>query len=80
MTAIDFAEKLPPPIAYRYIKNVKNSRWGYDIKKNRYDQYPIENFIFDAFSWESSPEGYEYWQRIYNIICEGGLDDTDRIR
>lgn len=80
MTAIEFAKKLPPPIAYRYIKNVKNSIWGYDIKKNRYDQYPIERFIFDSFSWASTPEGCEYWQKIYHIICLGGLDDTNRIR
>ena len=79
MTAIEFAEKLPPPIIYRYIKNVKNSRWGYDIKKNRYNQYPIRRFIFDAFSWDDSPEGWVYWDIIHKMVCSGGLDDTNRI-
>lgn len=61
----------------KYFKNNK-SNFAFDkyeiLLKRSYD-----NLIVDSFSWISSPEGHEYWEKLHykwDRICENYINNN----
>lgn len=74
MTPEQFAKKyLTPPVAKRYINNVKLWNKRLDgirrVKCGRnFSYHIIADFIMDGFSWMDSVEGDSYWSDIHRKI------------
>jgi len=62
----EFDEKLKKlRVKTRFLNNLKKKRANPEMILQRLNTYEIFNeFISEAFYWEDTPEGYDYWDEI----------------
>lgn len=70
-TILNWLETLPSPIRERAIENCRVSFNGDTtvVKKS------VGDALVAAFSWENSPEGLDYWNRIYEGLLNPSLEE-----
>ena len=55
----------------KFMDNIINPKWIDMLRKEEHltdtlTSGPWYGFIGNAFSWENSPEGYDFWENIYS--------------
>lgn len=50
----------------KFIKNLRNSRYS---SIDEFEDEEYDDWILNAFRWDKTPEGEEYWQELDDMWC-----------
>lgn len=64
LTIPEWLDKLPDDYKEKAIKNYQYDNAEHDNSKLTLQSDALKS----AFAWRKSPEGYNYWQNIYNAL------------
>lgn len=75
MTYDEAAKKyLSPPDYIRFVENINNQKRTYRNINTPCDRY---RFIDQAFTWQYTQEGHDYWSRLHKIRKYGKYINDD---
>lgn len=62
-TLYEYLQELPEPWRTEAVQNTSTDEAAIA------DAGSCSNALFRAFDWSESPQGYDYWEEIYNHLC-----------
>jgi hypothetical protein len=65
MKVLEWYEELPEPIRSQAIKN-----YNFQNTIRNEESVASKRIAIDHFNWEGTPEGFDYWNDIYNKLLE----------
>ena len=76
-TTLQHLSSLHEPHATQAIANLHAEDIYREISSMKYDK--LRAALFNAFNWEESPQGEDYWGGIYDRLCDGTYFDAPQL-
>ena len=76
-TTLSHLSSLHEPHATLAIANLHAEDIYREISSMKYDK--LRAALFNAFNWEESPQGEDYWGGIYDRLCDGTYFDAPQL-